>query len=108
MQGHTHADIDSVFGKIWKYLRDELYILKSLERRGVNCNVRQCLLLNTLKLLLYTQVVDLFVVPDYKVLIDPFFDPKFTNYSKVENTQLQFTFEEIDVSPDFPTGVKVN
>ena len=54
------------------------------------------------------EVEDIFVVPDYSTILSECGDPNLSCYAKGENTQLQFTFVAVDVSNDYPTGVKVN
>lgn len=54
------------------------------------------------------EVEDIFVVPDYKTMLDEIGDANFSNYAKKEEAQLQFILTAVDVSQDYPTGVKVN
>ena len=54
------------------------------------------------------EVEDIYVVPDYSAILTEYGDPNFSCYAKGENTQLQFTFAAVEVSSDYPTGVKVN
>ncbi len=54
------------------------------------------------------EVEDIFVIPDYKSMLDEIGDGNFSNYVKKEDAQLQFIFTAIDVCEDYPTGVKVN
>ena len=56
---------------------------------------------------LFCTVVDLFVIPDYTAFLEPFIDGKFGRYAKLEWTQLEFTFEAVEVSEFFPLGVKM-
>jgi len=53
-----------------------------------------------------TTVTDLWVVPDYDALLKPYMDQKFERYAKAKWTQLQFRFEAVPLSEDFPLGVK--
>ena len=52
-------------------------------------------------------VVDVFTVPDYSRYIGGCVDPDFSNYRSGKDTQHQFYFRKVAVSPDFPSGVKV-
>ena len=54
------------------------------------------------------EVEDIYVVPDYSTILSECGNSNFSCYSKGGNTQLQFTFAAVDVSNDYPTGVKVN
>ena len=53
-------------------------------------------------------VEDIYVIPDYSTILSECGDPNLSCYAKGENTQLQFTFTAVDISSDYPTGVKVN
>ena len=67
--GHTHADIDGKFGKIWKKIRS-LHVLTPQDYAT--------LIHSALKSDKYeTTVEDIFVVPDYKSLLEPFVDKNF-------------------------------
>eukprot|EP01041_Mallomonas_annulata_P012238 gene12238-25709_t len=97
--GHTHEDIDAVFGKIWYHNRNRSLlspqvfaesVLQSLSKRGTP-----------------SKIVDIFVVPDYVKYIMPHVDPIFSGYCKKEQTQHMFTFEAVVPCPDFPHGVKM-
>ena len=98
MVGHTHCDIDGVFGRLWKHVRNEpiltpeaysLAVSKALTTTAYQANV-----------------VDVFVVPDYVTYLSDCLDPRFGNYAKTEQTKHQFCFESVDRSPLFPLGVK--
>lgn len=52
-------------------------------------------------------IKDLFVVPDYDKYFDGCADTKFGSYCKKEYSQLQFTFEAVDISDDFPLGCRI-
>ena len=67
--GHTHEDIDSIFGVLsrWifkNYIKDpqgyERAIKLALSRKGIAC-----------------EVIDIFVVPDFDRFISPFIDENF-------------------------------
>ena len=100
--GHTHEDIDSKFAKIWVMLRSQHVatmsaykdlIIKALSGTGQKAN-EPC------------EVIDIFVVPDYFSLLEPAMDTKFGRYAKLQWTQLQWSFEKVDVCAAFPLGVK--
>jgi len=96
--GHTHEDIDAVFAKIWKALRD----LQVISPQAYEEIMRKAL-----KEKKNLKIKDIFVLPDYVDYFQPLVDTQFSNYSKGSNTQLQFTFEAVTPSEFFPHGVKV-
>ena len=98
MVGHTHCDIDAVFGRLWKYARTRHILTPQAYELAVT---------NALSTAGYkAKVVDIFVVPDYTSYFEGCGDNNFGKYSKLEATQLQFCFEAIEPSIDFPNGVK--
>ena len=100
MKGHTHEDIDSKYGILWKKIRNRFVytpqeyksqIISALSTKKHACDV-----------------VDLFAIPDYKALLDPCVDPALMACTKKEKTQLQWIFDA--VTPDnvyFKNGVRV-
>lgn len=54
------------------------------------------------------EVHDIFVVPDYAMILNECGDNSFNTYSKGANTQHQFIFEAVETSEYFPLGVKVS
>jgi hypothetical protein len=97
--GHTHADIDSVFGRLWTAIRN-MHVRTPQEYAAM--------IAKTLSVFgkYDAQVVDLFVVPDYNKILGPLVDKNFGRYAKEDYTQLQFTFEAIEPSPMFPLGCR--
>jgi hypothetical protein len=95
--GHTHEDIDALFALIWKRLRDE-HIYTPSEFANMVYEV--------LKRKVKVNVVDVYALPDYVSLFKDCIDPKLARYCKEEWAQLQFTFESVEVSDIYPTGVK--
>jgi hypothetical protein len=57
MVGHTHCDIDGVFGRLWKFMRNR-YVLSPLEYANV---IEKDLSTELIK----AEVKDIFIVPDY-------------------------------------------
>ena len=51
-------------------------------------------------------VKDLWVIPDYDVVLKDCLDPKFNRYCRTEWTQLQFKFDAVAPCADFPLGVR--
>lgn len=78
--GHTHEDIDQKFSSIWTYIRDK-YALSPQE-------YEQRILEAFKKVNQPVEVEDLFVIPNYKVVLGPHIDKKFSRWTKEEHTQL--------------------
>jgi hypothetical protein len=98
MVGHTHEDIDSVFGVLWKNVRTKFVLTPDEYKKAIEDNLskpsRPC------------HVFDIFCIPDYKTLLEKYMDPKFVACVKKEKTQLQWKFEAVEKSIHFPNGVK--
>jgi len=98
--GHTHEDIDAVFGKIWKYVAGRtIYtpqgyhraLVESLRRRNID-----------------TTVVNIFCVPDYRLYMKEYLDSTLTRCDKEKWAELQWIFESVEKNDLYPNGVKVN
>lgn len=98
--GHTHEDIDSKFSKIWMRLRDEH--VSTMREYTDLIEKALCPDSNHLE----CEVIDIFVVPYYVSYLQPCMDKAFGRYARLEWTQLQWRFEKVCVSSDFPLGVK--
>ena len=57
MVGHTHCDIDGVFGRLWKFIRNRSVLSPAQYRKAIEDGVSTAAL--------RAKVVDIFVVPDY-------------------------------------------
>ena len=101
MVGHTHEDIDARFGTIWNHMRNRHIHTPQEYSRMIHGAYGT-------KLPIF--VKDIWVVPNYKLLIKPYMDKKFGRYAKTckdKNwTQFQFTFEAVEDIINFPLGVK--
>eukprot|EP01034_Spumella_vulgaris_P035770 gene35770-44106_t len=98
MVGHTHADIDAVFGRLWKAICTSHVLTPGAYKREIE---------RALSTPAYrAKVVDVFVVPDYTSFLLGGLDPEFGRYSKTEYTQLVFTCEAVGISVDFPLGCR--
>jgi hypothetical protein len=99
MVGHTHEDIDSKFGTLWKKIRSRFVLTPQQYEaqiiKALSTNKHAC------------KVVDLLAIPDYKKLLDAHIDPEFSACTKMEKTQLQWTFEAVTPDDFFPHGVRV-
>jgi hypothetical protein len=100
--GHTHEDIDAKFAKIWVMLRSQHIATMSAYKELII----KALTGTDEKLKMPCEVIDIFVVPDYVSVLETVMDPKFGRYTKLQWTQLQWSFEKVDVCADFPLGVK--
>jgi hypothetical protein len=98
--GHTHEDIDSLFAKIWKKLRQmhvitpqqyEILAKAALYKDGRPVDVQY-----------------VFCVPDFQSFIaDDCADRAFKRWKMTKWAELQFTFEEAEICDNFPLGVKM-
>lgn len=55
---------------------------------------------------LKAKVKDLYIIGDFSKFFEPCIDQYFEAYAKEEDTQHCFKFEAVDVTPDFPYGVR--
>jgi hypothetical protein len=97
--GHTHEDIDSKFGILWRKIRNK-HVYSPLQYRN-----RIVKALSSARHL--CEVVDVFAVPDFKSLLDRYIDTAFVPQVKKEKSQLQWNFEAVTPDMYFPNGVRV-
>jgi hypothetical protein len=99
--GHTHEDIDAMFGIIWTKFRNAhvptpqmaALLFSNAYKKSANQGV------------LPTQVHDIFAIPDFaKYIVGCFNTP--ARFAKEEWTIRQFIFEAVTPSDEFPLGVK--
>ena len=57
MVGHTHCDIDAVFGRLWKFVRNRSVLSPAQYKSAIEDGVSTAQL--------KAKVIDIFVVPDY-------------------------------------------
>ena len=95
--GHTHEDIDAMFGHIWTWFRKES--CHTLEEYKIG--VEECFKdsNNVLDLL------DVFVVPDYVSFMSKHFDDV-DRWAKKELTVHQWYFSRVTPNIYFPLGVR--
>ena len=96
--GHTHEDIDAVFGHIWKWMRGN-----PIETLDQYVNGLQKAFSNT-KLRMFVKFV--YMVPDYQEFFHGHIDPVFGNFARMELTQHCWLFQAVESSILFPFGVK--
>jgi hypothetical protein len=97
-RGHTHEDIDGVFGHVWTWMRNS--IIETLEQ--FENGIVEAFRYGNLK----ANAEFLYVIPDYKEFLSNCIDPDFGKCFKLENTQHSWLFEAVLDSPAFPFGVK--
>lgn len=97
--GHTHEDIDALFGNIWTGLRNEKMITPQSYGRAINHAFLQSEE--------PPRVHDVICVPDYQKWILPYMG-RLERYCTTKWTQLQWTFQAVDLCDGYPTGVKLN
>jgi hypothetical protein len=109
MVGHTHEDIDAMFGVFWTRMQNR----SILTPQAYANNLISSLYNNSNRIdngsdlnKKFVKVKDIFVIPDYVKYFDGCIDPEFSRYAKLEHTQLQFIFEAVPISPMFPLGCK--
>ena len=97
--GHTHEDIDAVFGKIWKHLQGRAIftpqgytrvLREALSKRNIDVNV-----------------VDILCIPDYRKFMMAYIDKGLTRCDKEDWAELQWLFKAVDKCEMYPHGVKV-
>eukprot|EP01031_Cornospumella_fuschlensis_P032420 gene32420-39203_t len=96
--GHTHEEIDAIFGSIWNAFKNSPCLTLSQYKRVIESVFSSSNL--------QTEVRDLFIIPDYVKIIGPCIDGKFQRLHKEEYTQHQWRFEAVAPSVYFPGGCK--
>ena len=98
--GHTHEDIDAIFGVIWNKLMTENALSPQ--------KYRDILVESCKNKAPEVRVQDIWVVPDYKSYFKPFISSDLKRYAKGKWSQLQITFETATPhAVTAPTGVKI-
>lgn len=98
--GHTHGDIDAAFGHLWKYLCKTPSVTVEAYQEAINNRFK-----NTK---LKTEVIDVYVIPDYRLFFGDCIDIQLANLHKEEQTQLQWKFESVPKTAQFPLGVQAS
>ena len=98
--GHTHEDIDAIFGVIWNKLMTENALSPQ--------KYRDILVESCKNKAPEVRVQDIWVVPDYKSYFKPFISSDLKRYAKGKWSQLQITFETATPhTVTASTGVKI-
>ena len=96
--GHTHEDIDAMFGHIWSWFRSTPCLTLEEYKTGVqNCFKDSAFVELDFK--------DVYVVPNYVEFLRPHFDDV-GRWAKLDLTVLQFHFAQVEKSVYFPLGVR--
>lgn len=99
--GHTHEDIDGIFGRISQYIQ-KLHVLTPLAYKEA---IEKAL---SKKEGFDVEVVDIYVVPNYAKFFANCVDRNFGSSFKSDKAKLQFTLEAVPVDPRrHPVGVKL-
>lgn len=98
--GHTHEDIDAVFGVIWSKVMNHNVLSPEQYKR--------LLLLSGREKEKTVKVVDVWSVPNYIEYFKHHINKNVGRYAKSEWSQLQIIFEATDACEDCPLGVKVS
>jgi hypothetical protein len=104
MVGHTHEDIDAMFGVFWTKMQKKSILTAKEYSTYLLSSLYNNVELNPMKK--FVLVKDIFVIPDYVKYFDGCIDPEFGRYAKTDVTQLQFIFEAVAPSDQFPLGCK--
>ena len=95
--GHTHEDIDAMFGHIWTWFRTNPCLTLEQYKYGVEL----CFADKTTKV----EVKDVYVIPNYFHFLKGHFD-NVGRWAKLELTTHQFYFCRVPDSVYFPLGVR--
>lgn len=98
--GHSHADIDALFAKIWKLARS----LSITSPRQYTKIIERALKAPDK----IVNVKDVFMIPNLVEYLEKYTDKDIRNYAKLDDTKLQLIFEAVPIPNDYPGGVKVN
>ena len=98
--GHTHEDIDAIFAIIWQFLKNKKVMTPQIYANLLAFACR--------KKAKSVDVIDLWAVPDYQAYFDGYINPNLGSYAKGKWSQLQIFFEAVDMSENYPMGVKVS
>jgi len=94
---HTHEDIDGKYGRLWRYIRCRHVQSPSDYKQAINEALTKA---NGE----FVEQSEIIVIPDYTAYFEDCIDAKFGDYAKGAKTQLQFCFNLVEVSNNFPLG----
>ena len=98
--GHTHEDIDGIFGRISRYI----YMRHVITPQAYADAIKEAL---KGKLKIEPKVIDLYVIPDYESYFAGCIDKQFGCAYKGPHAKLQFIMEAVPREDKYPLGVKV-
>lgn len=96
--GHTHEDIDGVFGVIWRWMRQRCITTIDMYAKELTAALEHSRL--------NIEVEDVYVIPKYDEMIEGHFDSKFGLVYNKDQTKHQWRFDAVEIDIFFPTGVK--
>lgn len=96
--GHTHEDIDALFGTIYNSFKNSPAETLSKYKNVINNAFK--------KIGFNTKVEDVYCIPNYKDFINDCIDTNISHMHRLEETQLQWRFESVKPDIFFPHGVK--
>jgi len=101
--GHTHEDIDGMFGVIWQH--NKMFNILTPQKQAF---LTRKAFAHRIAKGFEVEVEDVFAVPDYRKYITPnsWLKRVFKTTKDEPYTQLQFTVEKVPVSEHFPLGVR--
>jgi hypothetical protein len=97
--GHTHEDIDAVFGRVWRGIRNK----HVLTPQDYVSNLKTCL--RRKREDEFLEINDIIVVPNYTKYFNGS-HTAFSNYKCTHETQHQFIFEAVRPSHHLPMGCR--
>jgi hypothetical protein len=99
--GHTHEDIDGIFGRISQYIVQRHVLTPHAYKLAIEGALGK-------GELGVPQIFDLFVVPNYGLFFSDGIDKNFGNSFKLEGAKLQYTISSVPVDPVMhPLGCKI-
>jgi len=98
--GHTHEDMDAIFGLLWKWMKGR--VVETI--KSFTDGVEEAFSHHKSKLKVKVKFVD--IVPDYQDFFKNSVDPLLERYTKEDLTQHRWSFEAVEKSSEFPFGVK--
>lgn len=101
--GHTHEDIDGIFGRISQYIMKRHILTPQAYKKAIYDAIG-----SKVGSKVGIQVVDLVVIPNYNEFFKGCVDREFGKFKNARDAKLQFTIEAVLIDPaKYPVGVKL-